>query len=100
MAPPITNPGNFTVPSFSQGWASLPSNVQTWFLWIIGVIIAVFILLAIIFLFGHGIIATIKGKSGDAAGKSHHYGDMVGVIVVVIVVFLGLGFILYLASVG
>jgi len=90
--------GNFTIPSFSQGWAGLPAEVQTQMLWLISIIIAVFVIVAIIYTFGHGIMAMIKGKSGDASGKTSHVTDMLVGVVVIFFAFIFVAIILYLVS--
>ncbi len=90
--------GNFTLPSFQDGWKGLPVGVQDIIKWCLAIAFAFLIIVALGFFFLEGGIALINVRRGDAAGRSSSLGNLFIGVVVVVVVLVASALVLYLVA--
>ena len=86
------------MPNLADGWAALPSDVQKWVMWIIGVAFILFVTVAILYTFGGSIKAIISGKRGDVAGRSTGISEAFMGVGVMIIAVIAIMLIIYVAS--
>ncbi len=72
---------------------SLGPDVQSWILFVTGLMALIFLLVTIVCLFGHGIGANTSSLQRSSSGRAQHMVGIVSGIFTVVAVIIGIGMV-------